>query len=303
MFAISIFIFLILTLVIIGIFTVKQQNVAIIERFGKFVRTAKPGLNYRIPFLEGIAGRVSLRVQQLDVEIESKTKDNVFVKIIVSVQYFVLPEKVYQAFYYLENPTEQIRSFVFDTVRSTVPTIILDNVFEKKDEIADAVKKELSAVMDEFGYDILKALVTDIEPDTKVKSAMNEINAAQRLRVAASEKGEADKILRVKEAEAEAESKALNGKGIADQRMAIVNGLRDSVNDFKKKIPGVQAGEVMNLVLITQYFDTLKEIGGSQNNSTILLPHSPGAIGELTDQIRQSIITGIETTKKSQKGK
>jgi regulator of protease activity HflC (stomatin/prohibitin superfamily) len=272
-------------------FTVQQQSIALIEMFGKFVRIAQPGLNVKIPLIEKVKGKVNLRVQQLDVKVETKTKDNVFVNVMVSVQFYVLPQKVYEAFYKLENPEMQITSFIFDVVRARVPGIILDDLFEKKDDIAIAVRDELSEVMDDFGYGILKALVTDIDPDPKVKAAMNEINANQRLRVAANEKGEADKILRVKAAEAEAESKALQGIGIANQRKAIIEGLRDSVDEFQKSIPSSTASDVMNLVLITQYFDTLKEIGTNSNSNTILLPHSPGALGEITDQIRNTIIT------------
>jgi len=272
-------------------FTVQQQSIALVEMFGKFVRIAQPGLNVKIPLIEKVKGKVNLRVQQLDVKVETKTKDNVFVNVMVSVQFYVLPQKVYEAFYKLENPEMQITSFIFDVVRARVPGIILDDLFEKKDDIAIAVRDELSEVMDDFGYGILKALVTDIDPDPKVKAAMNEINANQRLRVAANEKGEADKILRVKAAEAEAESKALQGIGIANQRKAIIEGLRDSVDEFQKSIPSSTASDVMNLVLITQYFDTLKEIGTNSNSNTILLPHSPGALGEITDQIRNTIIT------------
>jgi len=192
-------------------FLVQQQTAALVQRFGKFTRIAEPGLNFKVPFMERVAGRVNLRVRQLDVDVETKTEDNVFVKVIVSVQYFVLKEKIYDAFYKLDDPERQIRSFVFDVVRARVPKIKLDDVFEKKDEIAIVVKQELAQVMDDFGYGIVKALVTDIDPDAKVKAAMNDINAAQRLRVAAAEKGEADKILQVKSAEAEAESKALSG--------------------------------------------------------------------------------------------
>src|SRR5687768_10240270 len=203
-------------------FTVEQRTVAIVQRLGKFVREAGPGLHGRIPFIERVIGRINLRVQQLDVKIETKTEDNVFVHMVVAVQYFVLPEKVYDAFYKLDDATRQITSFVFDVVRARVPKIKLDDVFEKKDEIADIVKSELAQVMDGFGYGILKALVTDIEPDARVKESMNEINAAQRMRVAATEKGEADRILKVKAAEGDAQSKALQGRGIADQRQAIV---------------------------------------------------------------------------------
>jgi len=277
--------------VLFSFFTVEQQSMAIIEQFGKFMRVARPGLNIKIPLIETVAGRLNLRIQQLNVRVETKTEDNVFVQIVVAVQFYILPEKVYEAFYKLENATLQVTAFVFDVVRARVPKIKLDDLFEKKDEIADAVKNELAHTMDEFGYGIVKALVTDIEPDPKVKEAMNEINAATRMRVAASEKGEADRILKVKAAEAEAQSKALQGKGIADQRKAIVEGLRDSVDEFQKSVPGATPQDVMNLVLMTQYFDTLKEIGASARSNTVLIPHSPGHMHDLSAQLRDAMIT------------
>jgi regulator of protease activity HflC (stomatin/prohibitin superfamily) len=279
------------------LFTVNQQTAAIVQRFGRFVRVAQPGLNFRLPVLETIAGRLNLRVQQLDVKVETKTEDNVFVHVIVAVQYHVLPDKVYDAFYRLANANMQITAFVFDVVRARVPRIKLDDLFEKKDEIADAVKNELSHVMYDFGYGIVKALVTDIDPDRTVKESMNAINAAQRMRVAASEKGEADRILKVKAAEAEAQSKALQGKGIADQRRAIVDGLRESVDEFQRSIPGASAQDVMNLVLMTQYFDTLKEIGASSETNTILIPHSPGNLSDLTAQMRTAMISADLVTR------
>lgn len=272
-------------------FTVEQQKAAVIQRFGKFARIANPGLNMKIPWIDWVAGKVSLRVQQLNVQVETKTQDNVFLHVMVSVQYFVQPEKVYEAFYKLQDHSTQITSFVFDVVRARVPQILLDDVFEKKDEIADAVQAELSQVMDDFGYGIVRALVTDLDPDAKVKVAMNEINAAQRMRMAAQEKGEADKILTVKAAEAEAESKALQGRGIADQRKAIIDGLKDSVADFQQALGGVNTQDVMNLVLITQYFDMLKDIGQTSETNTILIPHSPGALGDLSSQIRDAVMT------------
>lgn len=270
-------------------FTVEQQQAAIVQRLGKFIRVAHAGLNFKTP-LEAVAGRINLRVQQLDVEVETKTRDNVFVKVMVSVQYFVLPDKIFEAFYKLNNAERQITSFVFDVVRARVPGIKLDDVFEKKDDIANAVKTELAEVMDDFGYGIVKTLVTDIDPDAMVKQAMNEINAAQRMRVAAEEKGEADKILKVKAAQAEAEAKALSGKGIADQRRAIVDGLRESVDEFQKSIPGASPQDVMNVVLMTQYFDMLKELGATSQNNTILVPHSPSTVSDLAGQIRDSMI-------------
>ena len=280
----------ILLIVVTSFFVVGQQTLAIVERFGKFVRIAEPGLNLKIPFIERVAGRPNLRVQQLDVEVETKTEDDVFVHVVVSVQYFIIPEAVYQAFYRLEDAASQIRSFVFDVVRARVPNIEIDDVFRKKDDIADAVKNELALVMGDFGYGIVKALVTDIEPDANVKTAMNEINAALRMRQAAAEKGEADKILKVKAAEADADSKALAGRGIADQRKAIVDGLRESVDEFQRSIPGASPQDVMNLVLMTQYFDTLKDVGASSATNTILIPHSPGAMKDLGAQLRDAMI-------------
>jgi regulator of protease activity HflC (stomatin/prohibitin superfamily) len=280
-------------------FTVQQQEAVIVQRLGRFARIASAGPNIKIPFAESVAGKVSLRVKQLDVKVETKTQDNVFVQVVTSVQYYVLPNRIFEAFYKLDNPEQQITSFVFDVIRARVPLISLDEVFEKKDEIADAVKQELAQVMDDFGYGILKALVTDIDPDPKVKEAMNEINAAQRHRVAAQEKGEAEKILKVKAAQAEAESQALSGKGIADQRRAIIEGLKESVDEFQRTVEEVSATDIMNIVLLTQYFDTLKEMGASSRTNTILLPHSPGEVGELVSQLRNSILSATKASELS----
>lgn len=281
-----------------GLYTVDTAQAAVVQRFGKFVRIAGAGLNFKTPWFEQVAGRVNLRVQQFRVEVETKTQDNVFVKVMVSVQYQVIQSKVYEAYYKLQQPGDQITSYVYDSVRSQVPKMTLDDVFEKKDDVADAVKRELSSVMEEFGYTIIKALVTDIDPDPKVKSAMNDINAAQREQVAAQARGEAEKILKVKQAEAEAESKALQGKGIADQRKAIISGLRDSVEAFKASVEGATAKDVMALVLMTQYFDTLKEIGAQDRSNTIFMPHTPGTLPDLMQQI-QSVILGTQVAEKS----
>ena len=288
--------FLFLVFFMFGLFVVVQQQTAvIIERFGKYHCIMQPGLNFKIPMVDTVAARMDLRVRQLNVKVETKTQDNVFVHVVVAVQFHVLSAKVYEAHYKLANSEMQINSYVFDVVRARVPQVKLDDVFEKKDEIADAVKNELSHVMDDFGYAIMKALVVDIEPDLKVKEAMNEINAAQRLRVAASEKGEADRILKVKAAEAEAQSKALQGKGIADQRKAIVEGLRESVDEFQKTVPGATPQDVMNLVLMTQYFDTLKELGATGTTKAIFIPHSPGAISDIASQLRMALMTASES--------
>ena len=292
-----VFVILLLT----GLFTVKQQSIAIVERFGRYLKASKAGLNFKIPLIDQIAGRVNLRVQQLDVQVETKTKDNVFVFVIVSVQYFVPAEKAVDAFYKLQNPQEQITAYVFDTVRARVPAVNLDQLFEMKDDIATAVKAELDSVMDDFGYAIVKALVTDINPDEKVKVSMNEINAAQRLREAAIQQAEADKIRVVKAAEGEAESKALQGQGIANQRKAIIEGLKESVENFSSAVNGVNSQDVMNLVMMTQYFDTIKELGMSGKNSTILIPHGPGGMTDMSDQIRNAMITAEQVNKASTK--
>ncbi len=286
-----------LVIILTGLYTVRQQTVAIVERFGKFNKASTAGLNIKIPIIDRIVGRVSLRVQQLDVRVETKTKDNVFVFVVVSVQYYVLPTKVIDAFYRLQNPQEQITSYVFDTVRARVPNVVLDQLFETKDDIANAVKSELDQVMDDFGYGIVKALVTDIDPDSKVKMSMNEINAAQRLREAAIQQAEADKIRVVKAAEGEAESKALQGQGIANQRKAIIEGLQQSVANFKDGVGGVNSQDAMNLVMMTQYLDTLTNLGSSGNTNTILIPHSPGGMEDLQSQIRNAMITAEQVNK------
>lgn len=279
-----------------SVFIVSQQTVAIVERLGRYTRTANAGLNFKIPLLDWVKGRLSLRIQQLDVIIETKTKDNVFIKITVSVQYHVVADKIFDAFYRLTDAERQIESFVFDVIRAEVPKMLLDDVFEKKDNIAIAVKNELADLMSDFGYGIVKALVTNIDPDEKVKSAMNEINEQQRLRMAAQEKGEAEKILRVKNAEAEAESMKLQGIGVANQRKAIIDGLKQSIQEFQEGIAGVSAGDVMGLVMMAQYFDTLKEIGAHDKSTAILLPHSPGGLKDISAQLREGIITGNLTT-------
>jgi regulator of protease activity HflC (stomatin/prohibitin superfamily) len=293
----AIFVLFCITTFFSGFYTVDTAESAVVQRFGKFVRIAGAGLNFKMPWFEQVAGRVNLRVQQFKVEVETKTQDNVFIKIMVSVQYQVISAKVYDAFYRLQSPGDQITSYVYDSVRSQVPKMILDDVFAKKDDVADAVKREVAGAMEEFGYTIIKSLVTDIDPDPKVKSAMNDINAAQREQVAAQARGEADKILKVKQAEAEAQSKALQGRGIADQRKAIIEGLRESVEAFKASVEGATAKDVMALVLMTQYFDTLKEIGTQDKSNTIFMTHAPGALPDLLQQI-QNVIVGNEVTQK-----
>lgn len=281
-----------------ALFTVTQQTIAIVERLGKFNKAAGAGLHIKIPFIDQVVGRVSLRVQQVEVLIETKTKDNVFVKVVVSVQYYVQEDTIFEAFYKLTDSAEQIRAFVFDVVRARVPKIILDDLFERKEEIADAVRDELSELMGGFGYGILKALVTDIDPDAKVKAAMNEINEAQRLRVAANERGEAEKILKIKQAEAEAKSMELSGEGLANQRKAIVEGLKESVENFQKAVQGTTAKDVMELVLATQYYDTLKDVGANNKSTAILLPAHAGNFSG-ADEVRDAVIAANQLNQSS----
>jgi regulator of protease activity HflC (stomatin/prohibitin superfamily) len=269
--------FIIFGLIIIfaALFTVKQQTAAIIERFGKFQSIRQSGLHFKIPLVDRISGRLSLKIQQLDVLIETKTLDDVFVRLKVSVQFKVIKEKVYDAFYKLDYPHDQITSYVFDVVRAEVPKMKLDDVFVKKDDIAIAVKSELNQAMMDYGYDIIKTLVTDIDPDSQVKEAMNRINASEREKIAAQFEGDAARILIVEKAKAEAESKRLQGQGIADQRREIARGLEESVEVLNKV--GINSQEASALIVVTQHYDTLQSIGQQTNSNLILLPNSPQA--------------------------
>jgi regulator of protease activity HflC (stomatin/prohibitin superfamily) len=282
---------LVVLIVILGsFFTVNTAEVAVITRFGKFLRVADPGLNWKVPFFDTVSGTVSLRVNQISLTMETKTKDNVFVTIPISVQNRVRPEKVYDAFYKLSDPTAQIKSYVEQVILGHVPGMTLDEVFASQSSIAAAVKLELDADMATFGFEIVNVLVTDIIPDQKVKSAMNDINAAQREQVAANARGEAEKILVVKKAEAEAESKALQGQGIANQRKAIIEGLQVSIEQFQKVVDGASSRDVMQLVMVTQYFDTLKSIGESDKTNTLFLAHTPSAVKDVSEQILDSML-------------
>ena len=272
-----------LGLLFLTFFMVKQQSAAIVERFGKFVAVRQSGLQLKIPIVDIVAGRLSLRIQQLDVVVETKTKDDVFVKLKVSVQFKVIKDKVYDAFYKLDNPADQITSFIFDVVRAEVPKLILDDVFLKKDDVAIAVKSELQDAMTEYGFQIIKTLVTDIDPDAQVKESMNRINASEREKVAAQFEGEAQKILIVEKAKAEAESKRLQGQGIADQRREIARGLEDSV----KVLNGVDINsqEASALIVVTQHYDTLQSVGAEANSNLILMPNSPQAGSEMLNNM------------------
>ncbi|MGD0522812.1 MAG: SPFH domain-containing protein [Terracidiphilus sp.] len=274
----------VLITVIKTMYTVRTYTAGIVERFGKYNRIARPGLQFLLPWCETVRF-IDLQVRQAAVNVETKSKDNVFVTIPVSVQYQVVEEKVFDAYYKLSDPQRQIESYVFNSILGHVPTLTLDEAFEQMQQISIAVKKDLDVVMDTFGYNILRALVTDIVPDAKVKAAMNDINAAQREQIAAQARGEADKILKVKQAEAEAESKALQGDGTARQRQAIIKGLQQSVEEFKGAVEGSTAKDVIAMVLMTQYFDTLREVGVTGKSATLFLPSSPGTVNDMMTQI------------------
>ncbi|WP_296634069.1 SPFH domain-containing protein [Polaribacter sp.] len=279
----SIIVVVLILILFASFFLVKQQTAAIIERFGRFNSIRQSGLQLKIPLVDKVAGRVSLKIQQLDVIIETKTLDDVFVKLKVSVQYMVIREKVYDAFYKLDYPHDQITSFVFDVVRAEVPKMKLDDVFVKKDDIAIAVKRELKEYMSDYGFDIIKTLVTDIDPDAQVKAAMNRINAADREKTAAQFEGDAQRILIVERAKAEAESKRLQGQGIADQRREIARGLEESVEVLNKV--GINSQEASALIVVTQHYDTLQSIGQETNSNLILLPNSPQAGSQMLNDM------------------
>ena len=282
-------------------FIVKQQSAAIVERFGKFLSVRHSGLQIKIPLVDNVTGRLSLRIQQLDVVVETKTKDDVFVKIKVSVQYKVIKDKVYDAFYKLDFPQDQITSYVFDVVRAEVPKMILDDVFEKKDDVAVAVKTELNDAMLNYGFDIIKTLVTDIDPDAQVKDSMNRINASEREKVAAQFEGDAQRILIVERAKAEAESKRLQGQGIADQRREIARGLEDSV----KVLNGVDINsqEASALIVVTQHYDTLQSVGSASNSNLILMPNSPQAGSEMLNNMVASFTASNQIGEEMKKAK
>lgn len=277
-----------------AVFIVKQQELTIVQRFGRFQSVRNPGIQFKIPFVDRIAGRVSIRIQQLDVMVETKTKDDVFVAIKVSVQYVVLKDKVYDAFYQLEDPHGQITSYVFDVVRAEVPKLKLDFVFEKKDDIAVAVKSELEEAMNTYGYGIVKALVTDIDPDEEVKHAMNKINAAERIKTAAEYEGEAERIRIVAKATAEAESKRLQGQGIADQRREIARGLEESVEVLNKV--GINSQEASSLIVITQHYDTLHSVSENTRSNLILMPNSPSTASDMLNQMTTSFMAANKIT-------
>ncbi|EGP67363.1 SPFH/Band 7/PHB domain protein [Streptococcus sp. oral taxon 056 str. F0418] len=273
-----------------SIYVVRQQSVAIIERFGRYQKTSSSGMNFRLPFgIDKIAARVQLRLLQSEIIVETKTQDNVFVTMNVATQYRVNENNVTDAYYKLMRPEAQIKSYIEDALRSSVPKLTLDELFEKKDEIALEVQKQVAEEMSTYGYIIVKTLITKVEPDAEVKQSMNEINAAQRKRVAAQELAEADKIKIVTAAEAEAEKDRLHGVGIAEQRKAIVDGLADSIKELKGANVELTEEQIMSILLTNQYLDTLNNFADKQGNNTIFLPANPDGVESIRTQILSAL--------------
>ncbi|MBS8057074.1 SPFH domain-containing protein [Streptococcus suis] len=283
------FVLIALILIASGLYVVKQQTVAIIERFGKYQKTSTSGINFKIPFgVDVIAARIQLRMLQSEIVVETKTQDNVFVTMNVATQYRVNENNVTDAYYKLMHPEAQIKSYIEDALRSSVPKLTLDELFEKKDEIALEVQKQVAEEMSTYGYVIVKTLITKVEPDAEVKQSMNEINAAQRKRVAAQELAEADKIKIVTAAEAEAEKDRLHGVGIAQQRKAIVDGLADSIRELKESNVSLSEEQIMSILLTNQYLDTLNNFAQG-GNQTIFLPGNPEGVEDIRTQILSSL--------------
>jgi len=287
-------------------FSTNTGTANVIERFGAFKEMKAPGIGclWCPPYMDSIAGTVSLRVQQVDIKCETKTKDNVFVVVAVGVQFIVIRDRIHDAFYKLTNVKHQLTAYIFDVIRAEVPKVTLDDLFLMKEDLSRAIKLGVGKEMLKYGFEILATPITDLDPDSGVKQAMNEINRQERLKKAASDKGEAAKILQVKEAEAraaririearaDADAKELAGQGLSRQRQAIVDGLQESVNLFTKGVPGADPSTVMDMIMITQYFDTMKDIGSNSRTNTIFMPHQPGAISDVSSQLRQGVMEAI----------
>ena len=286
-----------LTILFAGIVITSQQTVKIIERLGKFQRIAQPGLSFRIPVLDRVVATLDLRVQSLDANLETKSRDNVFVNALVSTQYRIDPTQTAQAYYELSEPRQQILSYIADAIRSAIPQMNLDEAFEKKDDVARRVQENLSEGMKGFGIIIVNTLITGIDPAGDVKDAMNNINAAQRQRVAAQELAEADRIKVVTKAQGEAERQKLQGIGIADQRQAIVDGLAVSFKTLADH--GLDERDVLNLLMLNQYMDTLQRLGEYGKTSTLMLNGSPSGLTDLRQQIMEAIVGGGLMTQKA----
>ena len=287
----------VLFLLVTGLFTVNQQTRAIVERFGKYHAIAPPGLNFKVPIIDRISGRVTHRVRELEIKVESKTRDDVFVDLLIAVQFYVQEsdDAVLAAHYKLMNPHQQISSYVFDTVRALVPDMLVDHVFSEKEKIAQAVKERLEDTMQQFGYTIIQSLVNDIQPDAKVKAAMNQVNASARMKEAAKNEAEAQKIRTIAEAEAEARAKELQGVGIARQRLAIANGLKESVEACAEA--GISPEEATKMVLLTQHYDTVTSVGAHSKSTIMMIPYTPDGMSQVGDQITQALLVTNEAEK------
>lgn len=268
---------------------VEQSDVAIVESCGKYKQSAKAGCLCLVPCKDSVAGVLSLRVQDHNCVVESKTKDNVFVYVKLSIQYSVLPDRVEKAFYTLQAPISQIESYVFNSIRGQIPLVDIDELFSMRSEIAERLKKDVDDQMDKYGFDILTVLITDIDPAKSVKDAMNQIQLYQRMRSAATDKAEAQKMQAIKAAEADAEAKRLSGVGLAEQRKAIVAGLQSSIENFQEGVQELSSEDVMSLLLLNQYFDTLKDVASSCSSSTLFLSHT-GGLDAVAAQMTQGII-------------
>ncbi|WP_185865060.1 SPFH domain-containing protein [Blattabacterium cuenoti] len=300
----GILIIIILSFILSFIFIVNQETAVIIERMGKFHSIRYAGLNFKIPIIDQIESKLTLKIQQLDIIVDTKTKDNVFIKVKISIQFKVIKDKVYEAFYKLDNPHSQINSYIFDVVRAEVPKMKLDDVFERKNHIAIVVRRELEESILEYGYSIIKTLVTDIDPDEQVKLAMNRINTAEREKVAAAYKAESERIKIIAKAQAESESKRLQGKGTADQRREITKGILDSVEVLNNV--GINSQEASALIVVTQHYDTLQSIGSKSNTNLVLIPNSPESANEMLNNMITSLNISnkiIESSKKKEKNK
>jgi len=299
MYVVLVFVVVVLILVLSGLYTVKQQTRAIVERLGRFQQVAGPGLNFKVPLIDRVAGRITHRVRELEITVESKTSDDVFVDLLIAVQFFVREndDAVMAAYYKLMNPERQLSSYVFDTVRALVPEMPVDNVFSEKEKIAHAVKERLSDIMEQFGYTIMQSLVNDIQPAPKVKEAMNEVNASARLKEAAKNEAEAQKIRVIAGAEAEARAKELQGIGISRQRLAIAKGLKESVEACSQA--GISPEEASKMVLLTQHYDTVTSMGAHGNASVIMLPYTPDGMTQVSDQILQALMAKEHVSKET----
>ena len=264
---------------------VEERTARVVQRLGQFKSVLRPGLHFLVPFIEKASKPIDLRIRQVDVQIETKTKDNVFVQLLVSVHLQIREDLIQDAYYKLSDPISQLSSYIYDDVRAEVPKMSLDDVFARKEDIAFSIQENLAIQMEEYGYRIIKALITDIEPDKLVKESMNRINAARRNKEALSEDAEGRKMAKIKDAEADKESKRLQGEGVAEQRLAIIKGFADSVQDFSDTLKDVSAVEIMQFVLLTQHYDTMKEIG--EKNATMLVPYTPNSVNDIQQQLMQ----------------